>query len=265
MKTNTIIKASMSFALSLLFVCSSFAQEEAAAEAETKTEPKKVDVQNLERKYWAPKDKKFKVVQNRTYTKTKKIALSVMPSLMLNEEYSSGYGVDVGVGYFFNDQWGLEAEYQYISLDDNDLQKSVINLNGFADHGKATGYFGVTGKWMPFYAKMSFLGTKIVYFDLSLGLSLGMLSYDQQKSNGERYVTGGTPASTKYASKSAMAFGFEVSQSFYLSKKFLLRVDYKQRFYNEELVVGGTTTPGADKGDRLEDSISLNLGVTYLF
>lgn len=228
-----------------------------------KITPKKVDVKNLEKKYWAPKDGKFKVVQNRTYTKTKKFHLSVMPSLMLNEEYGQGFGVVGALGYYFDDRWGLEAEYQFVDLEDNDLQDAVIGLEGFANSSRVTGYYGITGKFMPLYAKMSWLGSKIVYFDLSFGVSLGMINYQP------RQVTGTAPnavSSDLGDELSSFAYGFEVSQSFYLSRKLLIRVDYKQRFFNEEVFNGTTIGSVGDKvEDRIQDSISLNLGLTYIF
>lgn len=235
------------------FTCSAFARSE-----NKKTEPKKVDVQNLEKRYWAPKDTKFKVIQNRTYTKTKKLSLSLMPSLMLNEEYSKGFGGDIAVGYYFNDRWGLELNYQTMSLENNDLVEEIKVIGqgsgAWANHGKSTTYYGAAIRWMPFYAKMSFLGTKIVYFDLSLGLTAGMMTYEQQLRTDANEPT-----------QTALAFGFDISQSFYMSKRILLRVDYKHKFYSQDIIEGGTSNTGVSKGSRQEDSISLGLGITFLF
>lgn len=266
---KAIFKTIAVFVATISFACASFAQSSKRASSKRtavkktrKASPKKVDVQNLEKRYWAPKDTKFKVVQNRTYTKTKKLSLTLMPSLMLNEEYSKGFGMDLAVGYYFNDRWGVELEYQTMSLDDNDLQSEVIALGGFANHGKTTSYMGVTGRWMPFYAKMSFMGTRIVYFDLSLGVSAGIMNYEQQFDAANATVRSALAGQS--LDQSAFAVGFDISQSFYMSKKLLLRVDYKHRFYTQDLIIGGTLAPGASAGDRAEDSISLNLGVTYL-
>lgn len=246
-------------------------EEAAVSKKKKRITPKKVDVKNLEKKYWAPKDGKFKVVQNRTYTKTKRFHLSVLPSLMLNEEFGEGFGVSAALGYYFTDRWGLEAEYQFVSLDDNDLQNAVIDLEGFANSSRVTGYYGVTGKFMPLYAKMSWLGSRIVYFDLSFGVSAGLINYQPR-----RVATiGASPVTADLGDQlSAFAFGFEVSQSFYLSKKLLIRADYKQRFFNEEVFRGtGTDVSNPVSGvpaevkveDRIQDSISLNLGLTYIF
>ena len=249
--TKIIIAATI-----LSFGANAWAQKKAPTQTAT---PKKVDVKNLEKKYWAPKDRKFQVVQNRTYTKTKKLHLSLMPSFMLNEEYSKGFGLDLGLGYYFTDQWGIELEYQLVDLEDNDLQEAVLDLDGFANSSVVTNYYGVTGKFMPLYAKMSWLGSRIVYFDLSFGVSLGMINYQPRQIEDSQTLDLGD-------AKSSLAYGFEISQSFYLSKKLLIRADYKHRFFSEE-VLDGTTV--ANKGnkveDRVQDSISLNLGLTYIF
>jgi|GEM_PF-846412 len=235
--------------------------------------PKKVDVKSLEKKYWAPKSGKFKVIQNRTYTKTKKFHLSILPSLMLNEEYSEGFGLVAGLGYYFNDRWGLEGEFQYMSLEDNELQNAVVDLSGFVDGSRTTNYIGLTGKFMPLYAKMSWLGSKIVYFDLSFGVSLGVMSYQPRRVSGT--VSAGNAVTDDLGDpQNAIALGFEVSQSFYLSKHLLIRADYKQRFFNEQVYQGSesavsTPTDGIpaliEREERIQDSISLNLGLTYIF
>src|ERR1700731_3336923 len=51
----------------------------------------KVDISDLENKYWAPKDTDFSVVQNRTYTKAHRFALSALIGPIVNDPYSTGY------------------------------------------------------------------------------------------------------------------------------------------------------------------------------
>ena len=250
-------------AVTLIESTDAVAQESSSKKRVGKITPKKVNIKNLEKKYWAPKEGRFKVVQNRTYTKTKRLHLSILPGVMLNEEYSQGFSVAGALGYYFNDRWGLEAEYQFVDLSDNDLQKAVLEREGFADSSRVLGYYGIVTKFMPFYAKMSLLGYKIIYFELSFGASLGMINYQPRQID--------TKANTTLDlgdEKSAIAYGFEVSQSFYLSRKLLIRADYKQRYFNEEVLDGGSTEQGGKgdkKSDRIQDSISLNIGFTYIF
>ena len=54
------------------------ASKKAAGKSSKKaTKTDKVDISDLEQKYWAPKDTDFSVVQNRTYTKEKRFTFSL--------------------------------------------------------------------------------------------------------------------------------------------------------------------------------------------
>src|SRR5690349_4425346 len=47
----------------------------------------KLDISDLEQKYWAPKDTDFSVVQNRTYTKAGKLGVSLMTGPIINDTF----------------------------------------------------------------------------------------------------------------------------------------------------------------------------------
>src|SRR4051794_14929352 len=51
---------------------------------------KKVDISDLENKYWAPKDTDFSVVQNRTYSKDHKFIASLQYGIPINDSHSDG-------------------------------------------------------------------------------------------------------------------------------------------------------------------------------
>ncbi len=67
----------------------------------------KLDITDLEQKYWAPKDTDFSVVQNRTYTKAGRVALSLSGPIV-NDPFSSGYNPSVKVNYYFSERYGVE-------------------------------------------------------------------------------------------------------------------------------------------------------------
>src|SRR5262249_33727675 len=71
----------------------------------------KVDVSDLEKKYSVPKDTEFQVVQNRTYTKAKRFALSASVAQMINDYYSSGYVYDITANYYFSERYGAQLQY----------------------------------------------------------------------------------------------------------------------------------------------------------
>ncbi len=215
---------------------------------------KEVNVEDLEKKYWAPKEQKYSVVQSRPFTKEKKFHLSVTGGPVMFEPASKGYNAAVNLGYHFTERFGVELEYNHYMMEDNEVQVAIIDKNGFYNHGQADAFYGANFRLVPFYSKMSFFGRKIIYFDMSFAAQLGMLQYTPQFS-----ATSGVAEETK----TAIAFGLDISQNYYLTKKFAVRVDFKTRFHNQEIIDGSTTGAGTKEKDELRSLTNMNLGFTY--
>lgn len=257
MKATKILSA----ILTLFIAFQASAQEEGAAEA-----PKKVDMQDIEKKYWQPSDQSYSVVQSRTYAKEKKIGLSVLGGPILMDSWSTGFNFDVALSYYFTERWGVEIQGSIYSTDDSDTTKEIFTMGGSPDFGRVTSFYGAMARWVPFYSKMSFMGTKVVYFDMSLGLGAGLINYDQMLygSGG-----GGNPVVAATESASSPAIAFDISQTYFINPKLAVRVDYKMRFFNEEILAFNNKGTGEVRGDKLRDEFnsisSLNFGVTYYF
>lgn len=245
------------FLTTLLLILSlgvtSYAQdEEAAAPAEAaESAPEKVDMQDLEKKYWAPSDQGYTVVQDRTYSKAGRFGVSVFAGPVLMYDWFDGFNFGISGSYHFNDRWGLEVQFQSFSLDVNDAVVKVSTLGGAINRGKITNYLGVSGRWVPFYSKMSFLGQGIVYFDMSFGGSLGLVQYEQEIISGNNDMN-------------SVAVGFDISQTFYITPSLSIRADYAMKFFNEEIVNYNPLFPGKEE-DKLSSFTTFNLGLTYLF
>src|SRR4051812_27159079 len=71
----------------------------------------KVDISDLENKYWAPKDTDFSVVQNRTYTKDKRFFGTLHFGRPVNDQWSSGNVFGVSGNYFWSERFGVQATW----------------------------------------------------------------------------------------------------------------------------------------------------------
>lgn len=199
---------------------------EAVATSPADTE-KKVDITDLEQRYWAPKDEEFRVVQNRTYSKEKRFAASLLWGPVINDSYTNGSALNVSGSYFFSERYGVELNYSKYSMSDNDTVSYFYDRYGVVpDHNIMSSYYGAAFSWVPVYAKLSLLEKQIIYFDMSISPGLGFTQYKQQVN--KNTLTG--------AEKNALTFSLDLAQHFFLSKNFALRLDLKNRIYNEEVV-----------------------------
>lgn len=183
----------------------------------------KVDVTDLEKKYWASKDTDFSVVQNRVYTKANRLALSLQYGTLINDQWSDGPTMSGSLAYYFSERFGLEAHYQQTDSKNNKALQNLIAQAGTANHGKIKGYQGLSFNWVPFYAKMSVLNSSIIYFDMAISPGIGVTTYEQQHEAGN-------------ISKTAPTVSLDFTQSFFFSKYAAFRVDYKNRWFQEEVV-----------------------------
>lgn len=217
----------------------------------SKASEEKVDISDLEQKYWAPKDVEFNVVQNRVYSKAGRFGITPAIGPLVTDSFSSGTVYGLSANYYFSERYGVEATYSKYSLKDSTVTEGFISSNGTtADFNRQTYFYGASFNWIPIYAKLSLLEKKILYFDMSISPGIGVMGYEQQVSSGSA------------PQNSSIAFTLDIAQHYFLSKEFALRVDMRNRFYNDSVIKYRTREPVKDKGNH---SVAVQFGLTYYF
>jgi outer membrane beta-barrel protein len=232
------------FILSLLMTVQSYAQYQ--------SRDKKINTRKLVDDYWTPSDKKYSLIQQRYFVKSGRIMLSATAGVHVNNPQHEGYLTQLSAGYFLSETLGFEVQYANSSLKGNDVIDQLDGLNGGAttlDRTKTLNYIGGAINYSPVYAKMSFLGYKILYYDLILSGQLGQTEYQQTQ------LSSSTTASS-------LTVGFGITQLFYLNKNFSLRVDFNNRFYSAEVIK--FSAPNNKVKDRTINDTQHAIGVSFM-
>jgi len=224
------------------------------AQPAKKSADDKVDISDLENKYWAPKDTDFSVVQNRTYTKDGRWFATLQMGRPVNDPYSEGTVYGLTGNYFWSERMGVQATYLRASLQNNE---ATDDLKGFGngvqpDHGKFSKYYGVGLNIVPFYAKMSFWGKRIIYFDMVFTPTIGVTGYDQ-------IVNRGNESST------ALTYGMDVSQYFFFTNYFAVRMDLKNQWHKEDILKYNGTGEGTKISDKMVHDTLFLLGLSFFY
>ncbi len=123
---------------------------------------------------------------------------------VINDPYSEGNVYGLTANYFWSERMGVQLTYLTADLDENENTKNIGRLSktsgAYPDHGQITSYYGIGYNIVPFYAKMSFWGKRIIYFDMAFTPHVGMTSYDQVMEGGNR-------------SKSSFTYGLDVTST----------------------------------------------------
>ena len=91
------------------------------------------------------------------------------------------------------------------------------------NHNKLRTYYGAAYNWVPIYAKISLLEKKILYFDMSFSPGIGLTTYLAQ-------FTDKTEEPLR-----SLTLSLDVAQHYFLNSHFALRLDLKNRFYQEDI------------------------------
>lgn len=252
---RNVLVQKIALVLLALTPLTAFAQGPKATPAPAATGGDKLDVTDLEKKYWAAKDSDFNVVQNRLFSKANRFSLSGSYGMGLNDSWSDNPTKGFNLGYYFSERWGIELNYTSTDSKDNKAVERLVAQTGYPNHNLVKDFYGVAVNWVPFYAKMSFLNSSIVYFDMGVSLGAGMINYEQLRDNGN-------------SMKSSPAVSINLTQQFFLNKWLAIRADYRHLFYNEEILWFRSAT--APNGARVESTTLSNnsllmLGLTLYY
>lgn len=230
--------------------------QQPAPQQNSQAESEKLDVSDIERKYWAAKDSDFTVVQNRLFSKANRWALSLGYGMLINESWADGPTYSAKLNRYFSERYGAELSFSSTDSADNKATERLSTQGGKPNHGQIKNFYGVAFNWIPFYAKMSLLDYKILYFDMSISPGVGIMQYEQQREEG------GTM-------KTAPALTLDVTQHFFLNKWVALRFDYKNRWFQEEVVwYKQSSVPAGQSrtvGDDLHHVSMLMFGLTLYY
>jgi len=265
------MKASMLTAILITLSLTAFAQTKDAGTL--KPDSDKLDLKKLEDKYWAAKDTDFSVVQNRTYTKAGRWYATASYGVLVNDPNSNGRLYNIAAGYYFSERWGVELAYQSGQVYDNDAtDKYKQQFSTWPDYNTFKSYTSANLVWVPFYAKMSFLDRKIVYFDMQFALGIGNRQYTQKVSpdngNNPNVILQGDQT------QNALGYNFDFTQQLFFSDHFAVRLDLKNSWASEKRIRsylsgsgGAGTQTEADRGlpSNTVNDTSLLLGLTFFY
>lgn len=227
---------------------------------ETKAGDKKVDISDLENRYWTEKDSQFSVVQNRLYTKAKRFSVTGEFGTVVNDAYTNNFAFGATVHYFFSEREGLGLDIYKVSANDNDVVNRLATsvIGSAPDHNIPQGYLGVNYVWVPIYAKMSLLEKKIIYFDMSLSPGIGITQLKTASWQGSAAF----PTFPAIASRDqyALTLAIDLAQQFFISEHLALRLDLKNHIYQEQIY---GYMNGTQLNSRVSYSSTVLFGVTY--
>jgi len=185
---------------------------------------------------WLDPDKEVYVLQNRKFRKDGHFYLNLGFAYTFSEAFWDGGTGTLRAGFFFWEEWGLEAVFSAVSGSENTTAESVRGAGGPGSipfRRITSGYGGLMVWWSPFYSKTN-LFNGIVYSDWLIGLGVVSVS---DKNNLDEVATG-SPGCCEDIKETHTGMIFDVAWQFYIWTKWHLRIDLTSVNYFAEGVNG---------------------------
>ncbi len=224
-----------------------------------------VDIKKLEEKYWTSKDDEYGVIQNRTFTKAKKLYASLAYGPLINDPYAQSRVLGLMGGYYLSEDFGIEFSYFNYSSKQNDTVSAYETQFGGAkpDFNLIKSSKTLSVIYSPFYAKMSFMNKSIMYFDMALTAGLGLSDYEIQKVNKDGL--GNKSQANDLKSSPHLELG--LMQQLFINQSVALRLDIKNSFYKQdtrqyEIGIGAAESTRLGSSKTVNDT-TITIGLTY--
>lgn len=213
----------------------------AAAESE------RTQIDAIKEKYWARgDDSELGVVQNRLYTKSRKLEVEVLTGIPFTDPFLDVKSYGGAVGWHLNEYFSLRALGWKASVSPSSaLLTFQKTLNASANTNEPRSFLGGELAGSLLYGKLSLLGKKIIYYDLHLLAGAGATSTE----SGDYF--------TPFAG---------IGQQVYLSRRLTLKVDYRLMRYHEQILEKVIPTHlGEVVDERTNWSNTITFGISVLF
>lgn len=207
---------------------------------------------------WLDKDKEIYVLQNRKFRKDGKLYIGMTGVKTLSGAFIDSMGGHLRLGYFFNEDWGLELSYGKYSSSNNDTNKGVREQATIPYARKIDNIMSALLWWSPFYAKINTFN-QIYYFDWMFGI--GGAKIDTLDNRREFDVA----SSKTETSESVTALMWSTAMRFHLNQSWSFRLDLSGYHYNADrtsrTAIGAT--PFTKK--QLFSNYDIGLGLVFAF
>lgn len=179
------------------------------------------------------------IIQKRYMPKTGRLQLFAGLNYLANDPWYWGMGMSFRAGYFFTEQWGVEANYAGLSLTEKDSVKSLSTEHAVTANSLigTKSYLGADLVWAPVYGKMSLVNRKIIPFDM--------------------YFSVGAGSTTTSDSQNPGTFRVGTGQIFAISKNMGFRWDFSWSRFNAVSQV--------DQSTGTFDNLILTFGLSFFF
>jgi outer membrane beta-barrel protein len=205
---------------------------------------------------WLDPDKKVYVLQNKLFKKEHKFYADLGYLSNFTSTFQKTDGLSLKTGFYFHEEWGLEAFYNRYQNSNNENWNNVRQINGADPFVRRLNQsYGAMVIWSPFYGKINTFN-KIYYFDWSFGAGVAKIDAESN-----RKTVDDTNLKSNYDSEKINAAVWKTKVKFHLKENVHLGVEWMQQHYK----AAGPDRNGKSGAEAFKTNQDLIISVGFSF
>lgn len=202
---------------------------------------------------WLDPDKSVYVLQNKVYPKNKTFYADIgYLGLNLTSTFQNTNGAQFKAGYFFKEEWAIEASFLKYSNSDNTALDGVEAVSGVVPFiRRPLSSMSVFLIWSPFYGKINTFN-KIYYFDWSFGVGTGQYTMESNLETAE------LASEDRYETEQYTPLQLKTNLKFHLNKNIHLGIEFLNTNYQ-----ANTPKNPNNKSWDLNNDVIFSIGASF--
>lgn len=202
---------------------------------------------------WLDPDKSVYVLQNKIYPKDKSLYLDIGYTTSLTQKFQDSVGAQLKFGYFFHEEWAIEAMIMQYSNTNNSAYDSIRKVNETVPFVlRPLSSRSIFLIWSPFYGKINTFN-QIYYFDWSFGLGTGQYRMESNLDTVEQNIP------DRYSDETYTPVQVKSTLKFHINKHMHLGVE----FLSTNFKAATDPTNKSKKDWKRNNDLIFSLGVSF--
>lgn len=205
---------------------------------------------------WLDPDKKVYVLQNKLFKKEHTGYFDIGYLSNFTSRFQDTQGLQAKAGYYFHEEWGIEAFYNHYENSDNEDYKGVQVLNSQVPFVRRFGStYGVLGIWSPFYGKINTFN-RIFYFDWSFGAGAARINAESNLRTTSQSISTGSAVANSFDSETFTGGVLKTNFKLHVSRGVFLSMGYMNTYYR-------AASPRAPGSKKLKTNTDMSFSVGF--
>jgi outer membrane beta-barrel protein len=184
-------------------------------------------VENIYNYKWLGLHKKVFVLQKKHFVKEKTFFTYLGRGSNSSTEFQKTTSLSLAFGYFFKEEWGIEASYFSYSNSNNETFEGASSSSSNVPFVRRfNSKLGATVLYSPFYGKINTFN-RIIYFELIPGIGISNISAEQNKDDFDA-----ANSLNRFVAESLFSFHWKIELRTYINDYLTAHINYHTDYYS---------------------------------